>query len=1043
MKIDASKLRALVKSHGLTNTKLAAQAGITRQALHAMLREDHVVEVRDRTVKGLAQALRLPDESLLSPDPLVGYKEAVADEHADLTFRGLGLPTTEPRSMDELYVPVHVVRTPDEERGRDCQPPTAETEQRPREESDKLTVAQCLALHRRVLIRGEPGSGKTTSLRHAARTYARGLVTEDGHPNPARIPLMVRLADFAKARERDSEMTLVRFVVTQALRDASPDYWSQVEQNIELELKRGTCLVLLDGLDGIGGDRSLSTVLRRFVDDFGQNQFVLTSRIVGLDAGPWRKLDFATFQVARWRDDDIREFARRWYGARPAVGKKPKKQLDERAEELTTAILSHRPLRALASNPLMLTILARLHYANATLPRRRVDLYAKIVEVMLETWAASKRGARPGDPLYGIVLEGREFGWLLERLALGMQREGRVLQPRWWVNDCVQQFLREQMALDGSLNEQSERVIRYLCERTGLLVERGDGMFGFGHRTFQEYFAARGLLLEVEGGGDIIALLRPYLFHPQWEEVVVHVAASLSAPRATTLLRVILDDADPAGRFLRRSQRLTLRCLVDGAAVADRALLDQIFSDGEAIGRSRWLGISIGLTSLLKQLLVTRYEAEAQRMLSEIEQAAKKELPEHDYITFYLLSNDPPAGPKDGLPGAVCRKSLGGRLVKLVWAAWERRIKDPDSWYGDVLKAVRDPKTEVTRRIALISFLGEEADSNDKARRALRELLVRDRLPAIRARCAEALEKAASADSTIANLLLEWLDKDKSDIVRARCAEALRNVAPVRTEVRSRLAELFASGPELVRAGAAWGLWLLDLTSPDQEALRERFLTTIASPAEPTQIRCASLWAIAPLLGRDDMAAVDRVVEERLDDHDAIVSRVALHALADAIPEGRREWSQPLVERIETRLMAVTDPCPHLYGCLVKIVGMKEIRGGRRLERLLGDALTSFGDHVRIAFVFGSVARLEQIQESDIDLMVVGDVRLKDLAASLHTAEQTLGRTVNPVLFSPEKFRDQYREGNPFLLDIVRKEKIFLKGSRDELTELVADRSPD
>ena len=75
--------------------------------------------------------------------------------------------------------------------------------------------------------------------------------------------------------------------------------------------------------------------------------------------------------------------------------------------------------------------------------------------------------------------------------------------------------------------------------------------------------------------------------------------------------------------------------------------------------------------------------------------------------------------------------------------------------------------------------------------------------------------------------------------------------------------------------------------------------------------------------------------------------------------------------------------------------------------------------------------------------MVVGDVRLKDLAVALHTAEQSLGRTVNPVLFSAEKFREQYREGNPFLLDVVRKEKIFLKGSRDELTELVADRSVD
>ena len=76
----------------------------------------------------------------------------------------------------------------------------------------------------------------------------------------------------------------------------------------------------------------------------------------------------------------------------------------------------------------------------------------------------------------------------------------------------------------------------------------------------------------------------------------------------------------------------------------------------------------------------------------------------------------------------------------------------------------------------------------------------------------------------------------------------------------------------------------------------------------------------------------------------------------------------------------------------------------------------------------------------DVDLMIIGDVRLKDIASALYASEQTLGRTVNPVLFSSEKFREQYREGNPFLLDVVRKEKIYLKGTRNELTELVADR---
>ena len=121
MKIDASKLRRLVESRGLTNTTVAIQAGISRQALQLMLRENRAIDVREKTAKGLARALGLPDEGLLSPDPLLRYKEALAGEHADLTFHGLGLPATLPLSMDELHVDIRVIPGPGRDRDSNCQ----------------------------------------------------------------------------------------------------------------------------------------------------------------------------------------------------------------------------------------------------------------------------------------------------------------------------------------------------------------------------------------------------------------------------------------------------------------------------------------------------------------------------------------------------------------------------------------------------------------------------------------------------------------------------------------------------------------------------------------------------------------------------------------------------------------------------------------------------------------------------------------------------------------------------------------------------------
>lgn len=234
MKIDSNRLRAFVKAQDLTNANMAAKAGITRQVLQTMLRENRVVEVRDLTVKGLVQALRLADESLLLPDPLAGYKKAVADDNADLSFAGLGMPAADPKCMDDLYVSVKVIPVCESQHEDSCSPSADESEDTPVEESE-LKVEDCLLLRRRVLIQGEPGSGKTTALRHAARRHVAGPVT-DNFPMRSRLPLMVRLADFAKALHSDGETNLVRFVVTRTLCDASPDYCAQVERNIETQL---------------------------------------------------------------------------------------------------------------------------------------------------------------------------------------------------------------------------------------------------------------------------------------------------------------------------------------------------------------------------------------------------------------------------------------------------------------------------------------------------------------------------------------------------------------------------------------------------------------------------------------------------------------------------------------------------------------------------------------------------------------------------------------------------------------------------------------
>src|SRR6266702_7202002 len=148
MRINSRQLRSLIASRGYTNAKLAKAAGLSRQALHAMLSKDGA-EVRSTTLRKLARALKLPDENLLGEDALAGYKAHAADEHARMDFRGLGLPATEPRLLDALFVPLRVRRAKKAKHNEDCAelPSLADIDAPSLSAAESLTFAECLDRH--------------------------------------------------------------------------------------------------------------------------------------------------------------------------------------------------------------------------------------------------------------------------------------------------------------------------------------------------------------------------------------------------------------------------------------------------------------------------------------------------------------------------------------------------------------------------------------------------------------------------------------------------------------------------------------------------------------------------------------------------------------------------------------------------------------------------------------------------------------------------------------------------------------------------------
>jgi predicted nucleotidyltransferase len=97
-------------------------------------------------------------------------------------------------------------------------------------------------------------------------------------------------------------------------------------------------------------------------------------------------------------------------------------------------------------------------------------------------------------------------------------------------------------------------------------------------------------------------------------------------------------------------------------------------------------------------------------------------------------------------------------------------------------------------------------------------------------------------------------------------------------------------------------------------------------------------------------------------------------------------------------------------------------------------ALEPFSEKIVVAFVYGSIAKGADTASSDIDLIVIsGDLVYPEVISALSDAEATLGRAVNPTLYSPAEIRRKLAEDNSFLRRVTEQEKIFLIGSDDDI----------
>ncbi|MEA3278293.1 MAG: SUMF1/EgtB/PvdO family nonheme iron enzyme [Pseudomonadota bacterium] len=428
-------------------------------------------------------------------------------------------------------------------------------------ETVTVSVEEALQANTRLVVLGDPGSGKTTLLRYLTLPYARDLAEKTasvqdklGTDEPHRLPILLPLrqvgAFLKNAHEDGTEghAQLLQFL----LRSLANERIELPADFFDAWLMRGDAVLLLDGLDEVADPdlrRRVSRLVESFVRAYPDCRYLITSRIVGY-TGPARLGEsFATTTVREFTLEDVRSFLTNWHRlvavGQMGAGESAEGYAAEQTRQLMEAIEGNERIRDLAINPLMLTVIAMVHRDRVKLPDRRAELYAEAVGVLLGKWDEA-RGVKEPAVLPDRPFDTGDKRLMLQALALHMHEQAAKEIDAGELRETLKALFGEILGDAREAARAAERFAGIVRERTGLLVDRGEGIYAFSHLTFQEYLAA----LAVAARDDYLGYSLKRTVDPWWREVILLEAGYLSTQskeRTTRLVSAIAQQRSPKG----------------------------------------------------------------------------------------------------------------------------------------------------------------------------------------------------------------------------------------------------------------------------------------------------------------------------------------------------------------------------------------------------------------------------------------------------------------------------------------------------------------
>jgi len=377
----------------------------------------------------------------------------------------------------------------------------------------------------RVLVLGDPGSGKTTLM----KSFGNSLLTSDyrspGNEKIDTVPIFIELREFAAHRDKDVD--LVSYISSQIMESqfgivpGAPFFQRLLSEH--------RSVILLDGLDEVAKKdyeyvrRSVHQFMSKYVPDPDKPtehtgpavaQLVMTSRAQNFLSviDDWLPLAFRSYYVlAPFSDSDIQLFLRKRATDLPP-GKNPSALWHEIVSSDTLDL--HR-------TPLILTVSIALYKYSPrySIPDSISHFYHAITTLLL------KRHDFPAghhaEKMFNIFTSEQKLQYL-RLAALNLALAGARFEA-FSYSDLTNVFHIYCKTSPKIRSSDRDVFLSEIIDHAGLIRKIGDDdIYVFAHRSFHEYFAAKQLSLNAQRGVEE-ALERAC--DPLWRQIIVFLAA--------------------------------------------------------------------------------------------------------------------------------------------------------------------------------------------------------------------------------------------------------------------------------------------------------------------------------------------------------------------------------------------------------------------------------------------------------------------------------------------------------------------------------------